>query len=490
MTITVVGLGPGDPGLLTLNARAALDNAAEVWCRTTRHPTVEGLELGGRLHGFDNVYEEHERFEDVYDAIVERLLGMARSGDVVYAVPGHPLVGEATVRELLARAPDAGIDVRIVDGLSFIEPVCTALHVDALASNLQIVDALDPRLDPARPALIAQVYGRRIASSLKLALLELYPPEHPVTAVRGAGVVDATVVERLDLSTIDRGDERFDHLACLYLPALALEANVRTFDGLRAITHRLRTPGGCPWDREQTHATLKPFLIEEAYEVLGALDAGDPAALAEEFGDLLLQMTLHTEIAEEGGEFTYGDVFGQICHKLIRRHPHVFGDETIESAEEQTVRWQQLKAKEKEGAAEEDRSILAGVPRAMPALAYAQAVQDRAARVGFDWPNIDQVLDKLVEEVDELRHAATREEKTDEYGDILFVLANVARWLGIDAEEALRLAGGKFYRRFSGVERLARERGRALPDMTLDEMDALWNEVKAGERAPAEEAGT
>jgi tetrapyrrole methylase family protein/MazG family protein len=448
-----------------------------VWFRTLRHPTVEGLALTGRVESFDGLYETHERFEDVYAAIVDRLLALAAQGEVVYAVPGHPLVGEATVRALLPRAREAGVGVRIVDGLSFIEPVCGALGIDPLEPGIQVVDALAPAVDPARPAIVAQVYNRRAASTLKLALLELYPAEHPVTVVRAAGTDAGAHTETVPLAEIDRAEGRFDHLSCLYLPPLAPEANLRTFDGLRAITHRLRSPGGCPWDREQTHASLKPFVLEETYEVLAALDAGDPAALCEELGDLLLQMTLHTEIAEELGEFSYGDVFEHICAKLLRRHPHVFGDAVINSADEQWAAWQRIKKEEKGG----DRSILAGVPDAMPALAYAQAVQERAARVGFDWPRLDDVLDKLVEEIQELRETDSHEQRLDEFGDILFVLANVARWLKLNAEEALRLAGQKFVRRFSGIEALARDRGLDLTAMSLPEMDALWNEVKAGE---------
>jgi tetrapyrrole methylase family protein/MazG family protein len=476
--ITVVGLGPGDPELLTLRARDTLMAAPTVWCRTLRHPTVAGLALPGTVRGFDDIYETHARFEDVYAAIVARLLELAAVGDVVYAVPGHPLVGEATVRELLARAPAAGIDVRIVDGLSFVEPACAALGIDPLAEGVQLVDALDPRLDPARPALIGQVYGRRVAAGLKLALLELYPAEHPVTVVRGAGTPGGPHTETLPLAALDHDARRFDHLACLHVPALSVEANRRTFEGLRAITHRLRAPGGCPWDREQTHASLKPFLLEETYEVLDALDAGDPARLCEELGDLLLQVTLHTEIAEEAGEFTYGDVFAHITTKLLRRHPHVFGDAVITTADEQWRLWQQIKRDETGG----QESILAGVPAAMPALAYAQAVQERAARVGFDWPNLDEVLDKLVEELRELKGTESQAERRDEFGDVLFVLANVARWLKVDAEEALRLAGRKFARRFAAVEALARRRGLELAAMTLAEMDRLWDEVKAAER--------
>lgn len=478
--ITVVGLGPGDPDLLTLRARAILQAAPVVWFRTQRHPTVEHLELGSRAHGFDSLYENGSSFDDVYHAIVARLLDLAGAGDVVYAVPGHPLFGEATVRALIEHCHNDAIELRLVDGLSYLEPVCTALGIDPLDSGVQLVDALAPRVDPARPAIIAQVYNRRSASELKLALLDRYPADHRVTVVRGAGAGGQTTTETLPLAEIDRSDHRFDHLSCLYLPRLPLEQNLRTFEGLRAITHRLYAPGGCPWDREQTHASLKPFLLEETYEALAALDAGDPHALMEELGDVLLQMTLHTEIAEEAGEFSYGDVFEQITTKLLRRHPHVFGDADIQTADEQWQAWQRIKQEEKAG----KESILAGVPVAMPALAYAQAVQERAARVGFDWPAIDQVLDKLVEEVGELRRAATEDERRDEFGDILFVLANVARWLKLNAEESLRMANQKFARRFAGIEAIARTRGLDLTAMSLNEMDTLWDEVKAGERGP------
>jgi tetrapyrrole methylase family protein/MazG family protein len=475
MTITVVGLGPGDPGLLTVSARAALLGTTPVWFRTTRHPTVAALDLAGPLQSFDDLYERAETFDAVYAGMVERLTWLGTEGDVVYAVPGDPLFGEATVQALLARAREGGPAVRIVHGVSFLEPVCAALGLDPL-QGMQVVDALEPRLGPTRPAIVAQVYARHAAGRLKLALLDLYPAEHPVTVVRGAGLPEQHV-ETLPLEAIDRRDGLFDHLACLYLPALAPEANLRTFDGLRAISHKLRSPEGCPWDREQTHATLKPFVLEETYEVLHALDEDDPARLREELGDLLLQMTLHTEIAEEAGEFTYGDVFEAINRKLIRRHPHVFADAEITTSDEQWKAWQAIKREEKGGA----ESILAGVPKAMPALAYAQAVQERAARAGFDWPDLDQVLDKLLEELAELRRAAAHDERLDEFGDVLFVLANVARWLKLDAEEALRRTNAKFYRRFSGMESLARERRLSLDGMDLDALEALYQEVKARE---------
>ncbi|MGD9893144.1 MAG: nucleoside triphosphate pyrophosphohydrolase [Dehalococcoidia bacterium] len=476
MTITVVGLGPGDPGQLTVYARDLLAGPAPVWFRTPHLPAVEAV-ARSPVQSFGDLIVRAVAFGSARDAIVARLIDRGSGEDIIYAVPGNPPIGDATVQALLDRERDGtGPTVRIVPGISFLEPVCAALGLDRLAGGLQLADALDPRLDPARPAIIAHLSSSGPISTLKHALLALFPPEHPITVVQNAGSPDGHI-NTLPLDILDQQEHRFDYLSCLYIPALEPEANLRTFDGLRAISHRLRSPEGCPWDREQTHASLKPFLLEETYEVLAALDDDDPSRLREELGDLLLQMTLHTEIAEEAGEFTYGDVFDAINRKLIRRHPHVFGDAQIETSDEQWVAWQQIKREEK-GAAE---SILAGVPKTMPALAYAQAVQERAARTGFDWPNLDQVLDKLTEELTELRDAVGHQERLDEFGDVLFVIANVARWLKLDAEEALRRTNAKFARRFGGIERLARERGLTLEEMSLDEMEALYQEVKADE---------
>lgn len=479
MTITIVGLGPGQIGDLTLEARDLLAAADTVWLRTRVHPVVEQLPAGPVFRDFDHYYEESGDFAEVYARICADLERLAFERDIIYAVPGHPLVGEATVRRLLERSREGGPEVRLISGLSFIEPVCATLDVDPLEAGLQIVDALDPRLEPSRPALCAQIYSRRVASALKLALLDLYPPEHRVALAGGAG---AESVWRGPLSELDRAD-RFDHLSSLYLPPLPADRDLRTFAGFRGIVHRLHAPGGCPWDREQTHASLRPFLLEEAYEALEKLDEADPAGLAEELGDLLLQIGLHCEIAAEAGEFDYADVFASITSKLIRRHPHVFAGTSVSGAREVEANWQRIKQKERAGETQTRRSILAGVPRSMPALAYSQAVQERAAQVGFDWPALDGVLDKLHEELAELRAASGGAEREEEFGDTLFVLTNAARWLKIDAEEALRHANRKFQRRFAVVEQLARERGIDLATGGLETLDALWDEAKARERS-------
>ncbi|MEX0750088.1 MAG: MazG family protein, partial [Dehalococcoidia bacterium] len=347
-TLTVVGLGPGDPSLLTQQARDILAAADEVWLRTARHPTVAGLPPGPRYQSFDEIYESGASFEDVYRQIVARALELAsRPGGLVYAVPGHPLFGEATVRALLDRAPAEGISTAVVPGISFLDSAAVALAFDPLADGVLLLDALAfaPHrrlLVPERPTIVAQVYDRRAASQTKLALLESYPPQHAVRVLRASGTADAQIADTT-VEELDRTDG-FDHLTLLYVPPLPPLEDVRSFEGVRAVVARLRAPeGGCPWDLEQTHETLRRYLLEEAYEAVDALDAGEPKRLAEELGDLLMQIVLHAQVAEDNGEFVVEDVFASIATKLIRRHPHVFGDLQVAGSDEVLRNWETLK---------------------------------------------------------------------------------------------------------------------------------------------------
>ncbi len=253
--------------------------------------------------------------------------------------------------------------------------------------------------------------------------------------------------------------------------------DLRSFDNLAAIIARLRAPDGCPWDREQTHASLKRYLLEEAYETLEALDEGDPRKLSEELGDLLLQILLHAQIASEAGQFGMSDVIEGIATKLIKRHPHVFGDAKVDNARDVEINWEMIKQRERR----EGSSLLDSVPQNLPALAAALAISQRAAGAGFEWEKLEDVLDKVREEMEELRAAPGQEQKIAEFGDLLFSLANVARWLNIDPEEALRLTNRRFHRRFAYMEERCRKRGLSLSKLSLEEMDALWNEAKARE---------
>jgi tetrapyrrole methylase family protein/MazG family protein len=250
------------------------------------------------------------------------------------------------------------------------------------------------------------------------------------------------------------------------------------FDAFVELIARLRAPDGCPWDREQTHQSLRENLLSETYEVLEALDSGEAAALREELGDLLLQIVLHAQIAKDDGEFEISDVVRGIATKIISRHPHVFGDATADTAAQVMANWEKLKKAEKP----HRESVLEGVPKAMPALAYAYEISRRAVRVGFEWPDFEGVIAKLAEEVREIAEADSREEKEREFGDLLFTLVNVARWQDIDAEAALRQANEKFYTRFAYMEALCRQRGLDFPALSFEEKDALWEEAKEGTR--------
>jgi len=482
MTITIVGLGPGNPEHLTREAWAVLTGAGEVWLRTARHPTVAGLPPALAVHSFDDLYESISAFDQVYQAIAERVLELGRRPQgVVYAVPGHPRVGEATVALILARLAAEGQAARLVAGLSFVEPVLSAVNVDALPT-LQVADALDlaarhhPSFHPDAPALVAQLYSPLIAGDVKLTLMNQYPDDHRVALAHAVGTA-AALVEWLPLFEIDRSPH-IAHLTALYVPPLPAAS---ALESLQEVVAHLRAPDGCPWDREQTHATLRTNLIEEAYEVLEAIDADDPVAMREEFGDLLLQVVLHGQIALEAGEFSLAEVIAGLHAKLVRRHPHVFGDTKVNSVGEVLENWEKLKAAERGGQPKPDKGALGTLPPGLPALLQAATYQRRAARVGFDWPDVTGVRAKVAEEMEEIDavEADDTAAQEEEVGDLLFAVVNWARWLKVEPESALRQANTKFARRFAHMEAAAKAAGRTLDGYPLAELDALWEAAKA-----------
>jgi tetrapyrrole methylase family protein/MazG family protein len=480
--ITLLGLGPGNPDQLTREAWDVLSSADEVWLRTRQHPTVNALPPSVNLHSFDDLYENGESFEKVYDTIVEKVLELGRRpGGVIYAVPGHPFVAETTCPKITRLARDEGLATVIVEGLSFLEPTFSALGLDPYP-RLTLFDAMElsmahvPAFPPDAPVLIAQIYSRLVASEVKMTLTAIYPDEHPVRLVHAAGTKDE-LVEELKLYEIDRS-EHTGLLTSLYMPPLG---EGTSFESFQEIVAHLRAPDGCPWDREQTHESLRTHLMEEAYEALDALDSGDFRAIQEELGDLLLQIVLHSQIASEEGEFTVNAVIKGIYDKIVRRHPHVFGEVQLDGVKGVLQNWEKLKEAERKDNGKKEKGLLDGVPLALPALSQSQEYQDRAARVGFDWPLVDGVLDKILEEVEEIKRATNEEELSEELGDLFFVLVNLARWKKIDAESALRETNLKFKRRFAYVEQGAKQQGRSLSDMTLEEMDALWDEAKSKE---------
>jgi tetrapyrrole methylase family protein/MazG family protein len=487
MTITIVGLGPGDPAQVTRKAWEVLEAAHEVYLRTRKHPCVSALPEKLTLHSFDELYEGAADFDQVYTTIASEVLALGRRPQgVIYAVPGHPLVGEASVGRILDGALEAHVAVHIVAGMSFVEPVLTALGIDALA-GLQLVDATElaamhhPPVNPDTPALVAQLYSQALATDLKLTLMNQYPPEHPVVLVHSAGTAQERK-ESLSLYELDRHLD-IDHLTTLYLPPLS---QLSGFEGFQDTIARLRAPDGCPWDREQTHQSLRTNLLEEVYEALAALDAEDAVAFREELGDLLLQVVLHAQIAVEAGEFSMAEVIATIDRKIKRRHPHVWAGLAVSGADEVLRNWEALKAQERQEKERQDgaeRSLLDGVPKTLPALAQADAYGRRAARVGFDWPNADGVVEKIGEEIAEVRAAQDADERAAEMGDLLFAVVNWSRWLEIDPESALRQANARFAQRFAWVEAEARRRQLELAQLDLEELEALWQEAKRSGRA-------
>ncbi len=332
-----------------------------------------------------------------------------------------------------------------------------------------------PPYPPDMPVLFLNVSSQELAVHLKEVLLTTYPAEHVVHVVESGKrrPVDGKKEERLgELSGSD-----FSESTCLYIPPLG---DGTSFESFAEIVAHLRAPNGCPWDREQTHKSLRKHLLEESYEAIAAIDSGDFADMREEFGDLLLQVVLQSQIAQEERQFNVNQVIQGIHSKIVRRHPHVFGDLKLEGVDGVLANWEKLKEQER-GKKKDGKGLLDGVPVALPALSQAQEYQDRAARVGFDWPEMDGVLDKITEEIEEIKNAETDFELASEIGDLFFVLVNFARWKKVDAESALRRTNMKFRKRFAYVEQRARKDGRNLSALSLDEMEDLWQEAKKSE---------
>ena len=359
-----------------------------------------------------------------------------------------------------------------------IDRLLAAAGLDA-ADGVQLVAAgrlPSVAFDPSLPLIVlgggseetATLPGRHARSGPGAVLAALYPPSHVLRRLSD----DTTVaLEALDDAALAGGD--------WLVPALAPIDNLASPHGMAAISARLRAPDGCPWDRRQTHMTLRPYLLEEAYETVDAIENGSPADLAEELGDLLLQIILHAQFAAQDGTFDLTDVYRSIAAKIVRRHPHVFGEVEVDGVEQVLSNWETIKADERAERGKGHDDAFAGVARALPALPGSREIQERASALGWDWDAIDGVWEKVHEELAELRSATTDDETLHELGDVLFALVNLARWMKLDPEEALRTANHRWLARYRSVERLAVERGLDLAAMSLAEKDELWDEVKA-----------
>ena len=477
--ITIVGLGPGGRQYWTQAAWRRLNEADEVYAPTTHQPGL--TDLVAKIYDFDDLFKQNRNFDQVYAQIAAEIVRLGqREEGVVYATPGHPALDEPAVPRIRTLAEARQLPLMIIPGLSLVEAARTALGLNG-CDPLQIIGAAEltrfhhPPLAPDYPALITQLCHKDLASKIKQILGNVYPDNFVVTVLTAAGS-DFERLESCPLATLDDYPD-FEAQTMLYLAADQTQSSFSAFQ--ETIAH-LRAPEGCPWDRQQTHQSLRPFLLEEVYEVLEVLDAVDPGALAEELGDLLLQIALHTQIATEMGTFRMGQVIGHINRKLLRRHPHVFGDVVANSVAEVTSTWELIKKAEKleKGQTMKNASALDGIPKALPALAQALAISKKAVQAGFEWANMAGVLDKLIEEVHEVAEATQPDHLETEIGDVLFCVVNLARWKNIDPESALRATNARFTRRFQTLEKLAAAQGKVLAEMSLDDMEILWGEAK------------
>ncbi|WP_203364420.1 nucleoside triphosphate pyrophosphohydrolase [Bacillus sp. REN10] len=480
-SITIVGLGAGELDQLPLGVYKLLKQTDKVYARTIEHPVIHELQSEGVLfEGFDYIYEKHDQFEAVYEEIVAELLSIAeKEEEVVYAVPGHPIVAEKTVQLLLEKGKLPQWDISIAGGQSFFDALFASIEADPI-DGFQFLDGTSLHKEDVnifQHLVIAQVYDAFVASEVKLTLMEKYPDEYEVYIVTAAGS-SAQMIKKVPLYELDHQVE-LNNLTSLYVPPVKNEEQTyREFSVLRQIIATLRGPNGCPWDREQTHESLKKYLIEEAYELLDAIDRQDDDHMVEELGDVLLQVLLHAQIGEDEGMFVMEDVIESLAQKMVRRHPHVFGEQVVEGAEQVVANWQEIKQQEK---GTKETPLLDEVAKGLPALLRAYDIQKKAAKVGFDWKDAQGALEKVEEEWREFLDEVRNEDQgrlVEEFGDLLFALVNVARFYAIHPEEALVQVNEKFYRRFAHVEKRVKEGKGVFNKYQLEELDAFWNEAK------------
>ncbi len=473
MALTIVAIGPDSPDLLTLGAAQALREASAVLLRTGRHGVAAWLKENSiAFETLDALYESAEDFDALARAAAEAVMRFSqRVPGGVYAVPDP--TNDETVAELLRR----GVEIKALCGVTqggcaAVQALCCGTVVEEGALCIPAAALRVQEINPARALILTEIDSRLRAGEAKLKLLEIYPPQFCV-------VLGGKVIALCDL---DR-QKRYDHLSCAYLPPCPLKERSRfTFNDLLDIMVRLRRRGdGCPWDLQQTHESLRQYLIEEAHEAVAAINGGDPERMADELGDVLLQVVFHAQVAAEHATFTITDITSAICAKMISRHRHIFGENQCATAEEVLNSWEQIKKEEK--GLKSTADVMRDVPQGLPALMRASKVQNKAHQVGFDWAAPLQALEKVTEETDEVRaELAAGRDPQEEFGDLLFAAAHAARLSGVQPELALDQATEKFIRRFAAMEKAAQSAGATLSAMTLAQMETLWEQAKRTER--------
>lgn len=478
--IKIVGLGPGSPDALTIGAVKALEESNNLFFRTEKHPTVDYLKEGLKeFKTCDNYYEEGSSFDEVYSNIANDMINeYKKNGELVYAVPGHPLVAERSVVNLINLCNENNIEYKILPAVSFVDAMMDRLQIDPI-EGLKVIDAFDIKnqiLDKRIGTIITQVYNPLIASEVKLELLEYYNDETEIYYVRAAGIEGEESIRKIPIYELDM-QEDIDYLTSVYIPKDV--NNKKDFYDLIHTIEMLRGEDGCSWDREQTHESIKNSLLEEAYEVVEAIEDENIDGLIEELGDVLLQVVFHSVIGKEDGYFNVSDVIETITNKMIYRHPHVFKNKTDATSDEVLDSWDELKKKEKnyETLTEE----INGIAKTLPSLTKAHKVQKKVSKVGFDFENINEAVKKIEEEIREVLDVYkdnNREKIIDEMGDLLFACVNLSRLLNVDEEEALNKSTKKFIKRFKFIEDNILKQGKDFNNVTLDEMNTLWEDSK------------
>lgn len=482
-SITVVSLGPGNPEWMTLQTADALRTAKQLVLRTQQHGVASWLlEQSIPFTTMDEFYDAYEDFDELHAAIAKKLWQMAQEAPLTYAVMDANADG--SVAALIAAKPQEGKLLRL-PGVSMADAYLSGLQ-EAHAGGVRILPATEcpsAQHDPRLPLLITEINSPVMAGMVKLWLTDLYDDEMQVTFFPSTVKIQRKPVQ-LPLMELDR-QRTYDHTVAVYIPAAPLSSRKRfCFADLVEILGILRSENGCPWDREQTHASLRKYLLEEAYEAVAAIDDDDPEHLADELGDVLLQVVFHANVGESHGEFSIGDVTTAICRKMMYRHAHIFGTDQCHTADEVSANWERLKKAEKGLTTQGE--VMADVSKALPALMLAHKVQKKAADVGFDWDTALESLPKIHEEAQEVAaELAQQHDPAEELGDLLFSCVNVTRLCGLDAEELLKCATEKFISRFSAMEKLIISDGKALRDLTLNEMDVYWNQVKSLQHSQA-----
>lgn len=474
-TIQIVGMGVGNIEDLTIKAYNALTSGIPSYVRTIRHPVAEQLkEKDIKIDTFDDYFEEYDSFDEVYDKIIAKIVELSEKyGKINYCTAGSPFYGDIVTKKLLSEYKNE-INIIIIDGMSFLDK-CIKLSGYADYKSISILDSLEAdefSFDINSLNVVTQVYDREIASQLKIVLMEVYEDD---TLVQKIDVLEEKN-EKVPLFLIDQEKNYgFSTYFCIN-PIEISENTVYNINNLCRTIKTLRGPDGCPWDIKQTHQSIRQCVIEEAYEVVDAIDNNDIDNLVEELGDLLFQVVFHAEIASEDGFFSFKDVVTNVCNKMYSRHPHVFGNTKASNVDEALNNWETAKQKEKKLSTYTDN--LKNVPKALSPLSRSFKIQKRAADVGFDWPNeigaITKIKEELYEFIEEYKKLDS-DKMESEFGDLIFAMVNFARFMKINPDIALNRTINKFINRFEFIEKNAE---KDLKQMTLEEMDELWEKSK------------